>query len=140
MTDKMKQFLEEAGKDAAFAEKLNGADSVETVLALAKEKGFELTEEDLQPDAPTGELADEALDDVAGGMLLGPLATWSGLTSLLSRRFGRRRDIHTLEQRGVNLAPQAQTLEVRTGAGTPTPANMLLHIREEESTGKFFIV
>ena len=79
MTDKMKQFLEEAGKDAAFAEKLNGADRPETVLALAKEKGFELTLEDLQAALPTGELSDEALDGVAGGMVVNPLGAWMEL-------------------------------------------------------------
>ena len=88
MTDKMKAFLEEVEKDAAFAEKVNGADSVETVIALAKEKGYELSEEDLQLEAATGELDDAELDDVAGGMVINPLGVWSGLTALLSRRFG----------------------------------------------------
>ena len=99
MTDKMKAFLEEAEKDAAFAEKVNGADSVETVIALAKEKGYELSEEDLQVEAATGELDDAALDDVAGGMIFSPLSAWSGLTSLLVRRFGGK-NASTLTYKG----------------------------------------
>ena len=68
MTDNMKKLYEEVANDAAFAEKINGAESLEAVLALAKEKGIELTDADLVLEAPTGELPDDALDDVAGGV------------------------------------------------------------------------
>ena len=82
MTENMMKFLEEAGKDAAFAEKVNSADSIETVIALAKEKGFELSEADLQfelpgAELPTGELDDDALEGVAGGMMVGSMAAGS---------------------------------------------------------------
>ena len=68
MTENMERFLEEVAKDEALAEALDNAETPEAVAALAAEKGFTLTEEDLRPDEPQGELEDEALDDVAGGM------------------------------------------------------------------------
>ena len=67
MTEKMMKFLAEAEKDAAFAEKVNTVESLDALVALAKEKGYELTAEDLKFDLPTGELDDAELDDVAGG-------------------------------------------------------------------------
>ena len=67
MTENMKRFLEEAEKDAAFAEKLEAAESPEALLALAAEKGFTLTAEDLAAEETAGELSDDELDDVAGG-------------------------------------------------------------------------
>ena len=71
MTEKMMKFLQEAEKDAAFAEKVNTVDSLEALAALAKEKGYDLAAEDLKFDLPIGELDDAALDDVAGGILVG---------------------------------------------------------------------
>ena len=65
MTEKMMKFLAEAEKDAAFAEKVNTVESLDALVALAKEKGYELTAEDLKFDLPTGEL-----DDVAGGVAM----------------------------------------------------------------------
>ena len=52
--------------------KAKEAKSPEELLALAKENGIELTEETAkayfeQLNPPTGELADEELDNVAGG-------------------------------------------------------------------------
>ena len=73
MTDKMQALLAEAEQDAAFAERLKAADSPEALRALAKEKGLELAEADLLPELPEGELPDEALEDVAGGLNLGGL-------------------------------------------------------------------
>ena len=67
MTEKMKKFLEEASKDQSFIEKMNKAETPEAVIALAAEKGFALTAEDLKPEAPTGELSEDELDAVAGG-------------------------------------------------------------------------
>ena len=143
MTDKMKQFLEEAGKDAAFAEKLNGADSPETVLALAKEKGFELTLEDLQAALPTGELSDEALDGVAGGMVVNPLGAWGGLTVLLQSFFGgttKNRAPHlqtaqTLPYRGG--APAAQTMELR-GCMPTMAQTMEFRSGDSDDLNKFY--
>ena len=70
MTEKMMKFLAEAEKDAAFAEKVNTVESLDALVALAKEKGYELTAEDLKFDLPTGELDDAELDDVAGGVAM----------------------------------------------------------------------
>ncbi len=68
MTDNMKNFLEEASKDREFVEKLNKAETPEAVIALAREKGFALTAEDLKQErAPSGELSDDELEAVAGG-------------------------------------------------------------------------
>ena len=67
MTENMRKFLEEASKDREYLEKVNKAETPEAVIALAAEKGFILTAEDLKPDQPTGELNDSELDAVAGG-------------------------------------------------------------------------
>ena len=65
MTENMKKFLEAVSQEKEFTEKLTKAETVEAVIALAKEKGFTLTAEDLKPQA--GELNDDELDAVAGG-------------------------------------------------------------------------
>ena len=68
MTEKMIAFLEEVSKDKAFLEKLQNAGTPEALIALAAEKGFQLTAEDLkQPEAASGELSDDELENVAGG-------------------------------------------------------------------------
>ena len=67
MTEKMSKFLETAAKDAALAGKLQAAETMEAVAAIARENGFDLTDEDLKVELPTGALDDDALDDVAGG-------------------------------------------------------------------------
>ena len=90
MTDKMKAFLEEAAKDADFTERLGKADSPEAVFALAKEKGFDLTSADLETGFPDGELSDEDLDDVAGGLNMSALLMLKPLSDLLSRLFSGR--------------------------------------------------
>ena len=41
------------------------------MITLAKEKGFDLTAEDLNQKAPSGELSDDELDAVAGGKACG---------------------------------------------------------------------
>lgn len=68
MTEQMKSFMEAIAQDQALAEALNAAETPEAVIALAKEKGITLTEQDLAlAQAPVGELSDDDLDDVAGG-------------------------------------------------------------------------
>ena len=68
MTENAKRFLEEASRDTRFLEKLSMAETPETVIALAAEKGFALTEEDMKPEKPAvGALSDDELDAVAGG-------------------------------------------------------------------------
>ena len=67
MTDNLKKFLEAASQDKAFIEKLKKAETPEAVIALAAEKGFTLTMEDLKPALQTGEVSDDEMDAVAGG-------------------------------------------------------------------------
>ncbi len=68
MTDNLKAFLEAASKDKELLEKLKTAGTPEAVIALAKEKGFDLTAEDLkQEPAPLSEISDDELEAVAGG-------------------------------------------------------------------------
>ena len=66
MSENVKRFLEAVSQDREFLEKINEAATTEAVIALAAEKGFTLTAEDLKP-AATGELSDDELDGVAGG-------------------------------------------------------------------------
>lgn len=68
MTDNMRKFLEEASKDKEFTEKLNKAETLETIVALAAEKGFTLTEEDLKGNGASAELSATEMDAVAGGV------------------------------------------------------------------------
>ena len=67
MTENMKHFLEEISGDKEIIERINQAPDMETVIALAKEKGFILTEEDLKPDTGIQMVSDDELDAVAGG-------------------------------------------------------------------------
>jgi predicted ribosomally synthesized peptide with nif11-like leader len=63
-----KGFLEKLGEDKEFAEKLNAIQNDEGRLALAKESGFDFTNEELKLCvASTGELSDDDLEKVAGG-------------------------------------------------------------------------
>ena len=65
MTENMKSFLEEISGDREFIEKLTKAETTEALIALAAEKGFALTAEDLE--AQDGELNEDELAAVAGG-------------------------------------------------------------------------
>ena len=67
MTDKMKQFLEAVSGDKEFIEKLTQAPDAAAVITLAKEKGFNLAEEDLKQNTQIQNIADDELDAVAGG-------------------------------------------------------------------------
>ena len=64
MTENMKQFLETVSKNDELIEKVNKMNKDELV-ALAKELGITLTEEDFEK--PVEELSDDELDTVAGG-------------------------------------------------------------------------
>ena len=67
MTSNLKNFLEQASKDKEFIEKLNKADTPEAVIALAAEKGFSLTPEDLKNEPAAGSLDDSEVEAVTGG-------------------------------------------------------------------------
>lgn len=87
MTEIMKKFLEESTKEPEFAEKLAAVETPEDLLALAAEKGFSLTVEDIDSmESTTGEVSDDELDDVTGGLMIGgpstvllPRFKWKGL-------------------------------------------------------------
>ena len=76
MTEKGKAFLAEASRNEELKTKLAAIDrsdekaSIQKAIRLAKEYGFELIEEDLTVGkAPAeGAVADDELDNVAGGM------------------------------------------------------------------------
>ena len=75
-TTEMRQRMEEAGKDAAWAEKVRSAASWDTYAALLAEKGIEAPVEMKEAFAAgrankTGELEDDALGSVSGGWLEG---------------------------------------------------------------------
>ena len=67
MTENMKKFLEAISRDDAFIERMNKTKTMDEVIALAAEKGFALTEEDLNMAPASGELTDDEMDAVAGG-------------------------------------------------------------------------
>ena len=64
MTENMKKFLVTVSKDAELCKKVSAMNKDE-LLALAKELGLALAEEDLIK--PAQELEDDDLDTVAGG-------------------------------------------------------------------------
>ena len=73
MTDNMRKFLEAASQDKEFLEKFSKAESQEAIVALATEKGFALTEEDLKQEQPVSSVvSDDELDAVAGGQTFAP--------------------------------------------------------------------
>ena len=113
MTDNMKSFLKAVSEDKEFMEKLSKAESTKAVIALAAEKGFALTVEDLTAEAPTGELDDNELDDVAGG---------TGLFSYLKLLLfggGEKVEMDTLPYRGQQNGLRANTLEYRGNGVQP---------------------
>ena len=64
MNENMKKFLETVSKDAELCKKVSAMNK-DDLLALAKELGLALAEEDLIK--PAQELEDDDLDTVAGG-------------------------------------------------------------------------
>lgn len=68
--------LEALLDDAAVQQELESADSVNAMLEVLKNHGVEISEEELQQMVAMvqkqGELSDTDLDDVAGGVILGP--------------------------------------------------------------------
>ena len=71
----MRKFLEAASRDKEFLEEFSKAESQETIVALAAEKGFTLTEEDLKREPVSDEICDDELNAVAGGIPLFDLYT-----------------------------------------------------------------
>ena len=138
MQDKMKAFLEAAAQDPALAEALEKAETPEAVIALAKEKGFEITAEDLASVPETGELSDDELDGVAGGMILNPLTALGGLAALLFRRFGGKKSANTLTYRSTGTAPKATTLQFNSTAGKPAMSDLVSRTMEDDEGKKLY--
>ncbi|MDR1977879.1 MAG: Nif11-like leader peptide family RiPP precursor [Synergistaceae bacterium] len=66
-----KGFLVKLTEDKEFAEKLNATQSDEGRLKMAKDFGFDFTNEELKLCvASTGELSDDDLEKVAGGEMM----------------------------------------------------------------------
>ena len=64
MSEKMKKFLEVLSEDKELKRKATDM-SKEELVALAREKGIELMDEDFE--VPEGELSEREMSDVAGG-------------------------------------------------------------------------
>lgn len=79
MTENAKKFLAQVSQDTELAEKLRSA-NVEQVIALGKELGFNLTEDDFAQ--PEGEVSEEELDAVSGGKTCACLVNGGGSKSL----------------------------------------------------------
>lgn len=78
MDNNIKELMEKMKTDPAFAEKVNEietkypemtADKKEALLSLAKEEGFDLSE-DIFETATSRELSDDELDNVTGGFFI----------------------------------------------------------------------
>lgn len=63
MNENIRKFLELASSNEEFKNKLNSA-TKESIIALAREQGIELTDADF---GPTSEVSDDELNTVAGG-------------------------------------------------------------------------
>ena len=64
--EQLKAFLEKVKADTSLQEKLNAAANSDAVLAIAKEAGFMISDDDLK-NAQSAELSEEELEGVAGG-------------------------------------------------------------------------
>ena len=69
--------LNEALSNEEIAKKFEDANSMDDVLATLKEYGVETTEEELMNviSEDIGELSDDQLEDVAGGLLISPIGS-----------------------------------------------------------------
>ena len=69
--EQLNAFLEKVETDTELQDKLNGAADADAVVEIAKEAGFSITSEDIQPmQSATVELSDEELGNAAGGIRL----------------------------------------------------------------------
>ena len=138
MQEKMKAFLEAAAQDPALVEALEKAETPDAVIALAKEKGFEITAEDLASVPGTCELSDDELEGVAGGMILNPLTALGGLAALIFRRFGGRKSADSLVYRSTGTAPKTNTLQFNSASGRPATSDLVSRTFEEDEGKKLY--
>lgn len=71
--EQVKAFTDALKADATIQEKLKGATDADAVVAIAKEAGFTITQQDVEK-FKTEPLSEEELDGVAGGGNCGPAA------------------------------------------------------------------
>lgn len=64
----IEELKEKIKKDTVFAEKLGKAETYEAFLKILKEEGFSVTEEELRGLSENGEIADEELEQISGGI------------------------------------------------------------------------
>lgn len=69
MTDNVRKFLEAVSQNEEEKKEVSALRTKEEVIAYAKDKGFTLTDEDLEQSKE--ELSDDELDAVAGGNICG---------------------------------------------------------------------
>ena len=98
MNEELKNKLEPILKDEAFLKLLQDAETEDAVKALFADKGIDLSDEEVASflDAillpEEGELSDEALEEVAGGLIsfallpLGVVAAGTALVKLIKKR------------------------------------------------------
>lgn len=65
MSENLQKFLEIVSENEELRDKLNAVTQKSAVIEIAKEAGYELTEDDFGPSV--SEVSDEELDDVVGG-------------------------------------------------------------------------
>lgn len=82
MTDNAKKFLTQVSQNTELAEKLRNA-SADQVMILAKELGYDLTEEDFAKHE--GEVSEDELDAVAGGKICSFPSAWRAILQAASR-------------------------------------------------------
>ena len=88
MTENVKKLLEILSEDEAFAEKAGSAHSIEKVIDLAKEKGIELTEEDVrEATRERGSIDSAEMEQIAGGGYCGCI--WGGFGKNSDKNDGR---------------------------------------------------
>ena len=88
MTEKVKKFLQILSVDEALGKKAANAATIEEVIALAKEKGIELTEEDVcEANRESAHVDESELEAVVGG---GACAcVWGGYGAASDKNDGR---------------------------------------------------
>lgn len=70
--EQAKSFIEKLNSDEAFRNQVAAASDNEARLSIAREAGYDFLLEDLQQSIPAqadGELSDDQLESVAGGLL-----------------------------------------------------------------------
>lgn len=91
------EFLEKIGQDEELQQKIDAAVDSDEALRIIKEAGFDVTEDEfkslISSDAENmeeGELSDDALDDVNGGLTISISISGSGMGSKIAAKSAKR--------------------------------------------------